>query len=191
MSVVDMSHETDGARAAGQPRGRPRRRPRVLFLSCHLPWPPISGGRRRELELIERVSEEFEIHLVAVSKTPEQDLENLAALAGSCRQVEVFAAQSGADGVDPADAPFAVRRHRCAAASARVAEILTAQPVELIHVEGFYLMQHVPERPPAPVLLVEQNVEYELERQRAAAGASGVTRLDRFTQCVRTHEAEL
>src|SRR5437764_183681 len=39
-------------------------RPRVLFLCCHLPWPPISGGRRRELELIRRVADRFDVHLV-------------------------------------------------------------------------------------------------------------------------------
>jgi glycosyltransferase involved in cell wall biosynthesis len=38
-----------------------------------------------------------------------------------------------------------------------------------VHVEGFYLMQHVPASCSVPILLVEQNVEYSLWEQRAAA----------------------
>jgi glycosyltransferase involved in cell wall biosynthesis len=50
-----------------------------------------------------------------------------------------------------------------------VGEILAGDPVDVVHVEGFYLMQHVPGWSPAPVVLAEQNVEYDLERQRAGA----------------------
>ena len=46
----------------------------MLFLSCHLPYPPISGGRRREVELIKRIREDFDVHLVVVSKTPTEDV---------------------------------------------------------------------------------------------------------------------
>jgi polysaccharide biosynthesis protein PslH len=144
-------------------------RPRLLFVSCHLPWPAISGGRRRELELIERISDRFDVHLLVISKTPEQDQANAAALRRHCRIVEVYSAGAGAGlpgWLDGEDAPK-VRLHRCDAAGWRIAQILARGEVDLIHVEGFYLMQHVPEWTPAPLLLVEQNVEYELERQRA------------------------
>ncbi len=72
-------------------------RGRILFLSCHLPWPPVSGGRRRELELIKRLGAQFEIHLVVVSKTSEQDVANAYLLADACREVAVFAAEPAAD----------------------------------------------------------------------------------------------
>ncbi|MBV9800870.1 MAG: glycosyltransferase [Solirubrobacterales bacterium] len=142
-------------------------RPRVLYLSCHLPWPAISGGRRRELELINRLAARFDVHLLVVSKTAAQDLSNARVLRRCCSQVEVFAASSLSPDAPGFERPPQVRRHRCPVATARANEILAGERVDLIHVEGFYLMQHVPAGAPAPVLLVEQNIEYELERQRA------------------------
>ena len=68
---------------------QPGERPVVLFLSCHLPWPPLSGGRRRELELISRLSERFDIRLVVISKTPAEDQAHSAALAPFCRSGQV------------------------------------------------------------------------------------------------------
>jgi polysaccharide biosynthesis protein PslH len=165
-------------------------RPRILFLSCHLPWPPFSGGRRRELELIERLAARFDIHLVVVSKTPEQDSANAHLLAGSCREVEVFAAAPPTD-VVATDEPAQVARHRSPAAIERVAEIIAQGGVDLVHVEGFYLMQHVPSSTDVPLLLVEQNIEYDLEHQRAIAGADPNPRFKLFSRCLRTRAAEI
>src|SRR2546421_10038906 len=91
-------------------------RPRVLFLTCHLPWPPVSGGRRRELELIKRLSARFDVHLVAVSKTIDQDRCNVPALERLCHRVEVF---PGACERDERNDPLQVRRHRGPAVAAR------------------------------------------------------------------------
>lgn len=44
---------------------------------------------------------------------------------------------------------------------------MTDGGIDLIHVEGFYLLQHVPAAPGVPVLLVEQNIEWQLAAQRA------------------------
>jgi polysaccharide biosynthesis protein PslH len=166
-------------------------RPRVLFLSCHLPWPPASGGRRRELELISRIADRFEVHLLVVSKTPAEDAANVRHLTRFCRQVEVFPAVPAAPSAAEPGESIPVLRHRAPAAGARVAEILAGDGADLVHVEGFYLMQHVPEWVEVPVLLVEQNVEYDLEYQRARAERDGVTRLDWFVCGGCTRAAEI
>lgn len=160
-------------------------RPRLLFVSCHLPWPPTSGGRRRELELIKRIAPRFEVHLLVVSKTPQQDLANAHLLRRWCGSVEVFG--TSPHPVDAADLqqPAQVLRHRCPGAADRVRELLATGMVDLVHVEGFYLMQHLPARIPLPLLLVEQNVEYELERQRAALGEG--TGAPMLTEAVERH----
>ena len=146
------------ALALAQPRVSTR--PRVLFLTCHLPWPPVSGGRRRELELIKRLSARFDVHLVAVSKTIDQDRSNVPALERFCHRVEVFPVSRPER--DERNDPLQIRRHRCPSVAARVNQILAREPVDLVHVEGFYLMQHLPDRTEVPVLLVEQNVEFDL-----------------------------
>jgi glycosyltransferase involved in cell wall biosynthesis len=158
-------------------------RPTVLFLGCHLPFPPLSGGRRRELELIERLSPHFDVHLMVVSKTFEQDCANRHELERFCKRVEVFAAELLPADVAAADEPPAVLRHRCPQLSERVAEVLDGDGADLVHVEGYYLMQHVPDDVRVPVLLVEQNIEYDLERQRAAAAGAA--------HDLRTHRAEV
>jgi polysaccharide biosynthesis protein PslH len=139
-----------------------RLRPRVLFLACHLPFPPLSGGRRRELELIKRVSRDFDVHLLAVSKTFEQDRANAHQLEAFCERVEIHEAD-GLDGHDVRGEAPKVRRHRSAAMTSAVRRALARDGFDLVHVEGFYLMQHLPPRTSPPVLLVEQNIEYELE----------------------------
>lgn len=70
------------------------------------------------------------------------------------------------------DAPQ-VARHGSAAARGWLAR--NVGRFDVVHVEGFYLWQHLPrERPPA--LLVEQNVEHELWRQRGNFAAAHATR---------------
>ncbi len=185
--------------APSMPRIRAEVRPRILFLSCHLPWPAISGGRRRELELIKRLADDFNIHLLAISKTPEEDLANVETMRGLCRQVEVFPTAAWPDvpiGRRRKESRLATR-HRCPAASRRVAEIVAGGQLDLIHVEGYYLMQHLPEAVPLPVLLAEQNVEYELGRQRIAVAESAGAGIGRsrprraYRDCLRTRSEEL
>ena len=148
--------------------------PRILFLACHLPYPPVSGGRRRELELIRRLAVRFDVHLLVVSKTFEQDAENARELERFCERVEVFEAEALPSAPLSADDALPVLRHRCPDLTRRVAQLLYEETFDLVHVEGFYLMQHVPHDSEAPVLLVEQNIEFDLERQRAAAAGEAV-----------------
>lgn len=162
--------------------------PRVLFLACHLPYPPYSGGRRREYELIRRVGETCEVTVCAVSKTYEEDVANAPALKPYCRDVHVFAAE------DPTPSfsaePVQVVRHRAREMSEHVARALAGGAFDVVHAEGFYLMQHVPDPSPVPVLLVEQNVEYVLWRQRAATAAMKHEREAAVSEYLRTLEAE-
>ncbi|HEX2057120.1 MAG TPA: glycosyltransferase [Actinomycetota bacterium] len=164
-------------------------RNRVLFVACHLPYPPYSGGRRREYELIRRVGDTFDVTLCAVSKTYEEDVANAPALKEHCRDVWVFAADpSGADA--PAE-PAQVVRHRSQEMTEQVARSVAAGGYDVIHVEGFYLMQHVPDDCPVPVLLVDQNVEYVLWRQRAATAMAKPEREASIAEYLRTLEAEM
>ena len=143
-------------------------RPRVLFITCHLPYPPLSGGRRRELELIRRLARTFDVQVLAASKTLDQDRRNACELERLGCRVEVFSAVAPEG---QPDLPHQVARHRCPPLARRVLEIIAAGTADLVHVEGFYLMQHLPPRARIPVLLTEQNVEYELWRQRALRDA--------------------
>ena len=154
-------------RSSHRPRGADLDRPRVLFLSAQLPWPAVGRGRRRELELIKRLAGRFDLHLLVVAEAVSEDLANASALRAYCRQIEVYPAAPRRDphtALEPEESHL-LARHRSEQATGRVGEILARDEVDLVHVEGFYLMQHVPDWVPVPVLLVEQNVAYDLERQ--------------------------
>ena len=113
---------------------------------------------------------------MVVSKTCDEDRANAGELERWCPRVEVFPAEPLPP--DPARAPEPIKllRHRCDELTRRVREVVAGGQVELVHVEGFYLMQHVPPELDVPGVLAEQNVEYELERQEAREASLAAVR---------------
>lgn len=63
---------------------------KILFLTAHLPYPPFSGGRRREFELISRLSRSFEIHLCSITKSWGADSVYINDLLQDRRRVNLF-----------------------------------------------------------------------------------------------------
>jgi polysaccharide biosynthesis protein PslH len=157
---------------------------RVLFLTGHLPYPPYSGGRRREFELVRRLAGDVAFDIVAVSKTPVEDRR----YAGVLGEATVFEAAGSWNGEA---SPRLVQRHRCEGVVDYVHAQVQAGRFDLVHVEGFYLMQHVPDPCPVPVVLVEQNVEYTLWIQRAVHEADPVLRAAHLAELRHTWTAEL
>jgi glycosyltransferase involved in cell wall biosynthesis len=154
------------------------RRSRILFVTCHLPYPAWSGGRLREHELLRRLAPQHDLHVLAISKTAREDEQNRTAferLLGPRARVEVVPAGRGPRNGGPTQ----VERHRSPAAASRVAAVLA--DVDLVHLEGFYLAQHLPPEPAVPAVLAEQNVEFALWRQRARANGD--------VECVREARA--
>ncbi|MDQ3915755.1 MAG: glycosyltransferase family 4 protein [Actinomycetota bacterium] len=123
-----------------------------------------------------------------MSKTFEEDCANAPALKEHCRDVWVYAAEPPPSA--PSAEPALVVQHKAADMSVCVARAVQGRAFDLVHVEGFYLMQHVPKLCPLPVLLVEQNVEYVLSRQRAATAVTRHERDAAVTEYLRTLEAE-
>ncbi|HZA68470.1 MAG TPA: hypothetical protein VE548_02140, partial [Nitrososphaeraceae archaeon] len=63
---------------------------RILFLTAHLPFPPTSGGRRREFELISRLGNDFELHLCSLTESPEIDNKYAEKLRSYCESINIF-----------------------------------------------------------------------------------------------------
>ena len=164
----------------------PRSKPRVLFLTGHVPYPGVSGGRLREYELIRRLRDGYEVEVCAVSKTFVDDRRTLARLRDLPAEVRLFRAEP--PGAPPVQAAH-VRRHRSAEAASYVATAI--REVDLVHVEGFYLLQHVSAAMATPVVLAEQNVEFALWRQRSEAAADEVRRRAHFREYRLTRQAEI
>ncbi len=139
---------------------------RILFLTAHLPYPPFSGGRRREFELISRLSKTFEIHLCSITKSWRTDSMYVNELRQYCKSVNLF------EGVTPANYqhqyasyPHQMKKHVSQEAGSHISHLLKNHRFDIVHVEGYYLLQHVPIWCRIPILLVEHNIEYLLALQ--------------------------
>jgi glycosyltransferase involved in cell wall biosynthesis len=158
----------------------------LLFITCHLPYPVTSGGRRREYELVTRLAREHDVHLLTFTETYEEDLEHSGFFEDSCCSVTVVPVRCSDNRAHPSE----VRRHANPNGRAIVRKILDENPIELIHVESFYLMQHLPEPTRFPIFLQEQNVEYLLWKQRAETARHPEVKADAMWEYLRTIEAE-
>jgi glycosyltransferase involved in cell wall biosynthesis len=138
---------------------------RVLFLTAHLPFPPFSGGRRREFELISRLGRNCEIHLCSITKSWQRDNEYVSELCSYCASVDLFKAGT-ADQRQYSSYSNQMRRHISEDANSHILFLLRNKKFDVVHVEGYYLMQHLPASLDVPVLLVEHNIECLLNLQR-------------------------
>src|SRR5262245_8253920 len=122
--------------------------------------------------------------VVAVSTTAEEDRRN-ACVFGDAKVFQ--AANSWNGGLEPR----LVQRHDCDGVVEYVASRVRAGAVDLVQVEGFYLMQHVPAPCDVPVLLVEQNVEYAVWLQRVVAERNHALRAAHLIELRHTWTSEL
>src|SRR5918998_6352040 len=90
---------------------------KILFLTAHLPYPPFSGGRRREFELISRLSRSFEIHLCSVTKSWRTDSMYVNDLRQYCTSVNLFKAAVPTNNQQDALYPHQMKKHICEEAS--------------------------------------------------------------------------
>jgi glycosyltransferase involved in cell wall biosynthesis len=140
---------------------------KILFLTAHLPYPPLSGGRRREFELISRLSKSFEIHLCSITKSWDTDRMYTNDLLQYCRSVNLIEANAPTDEEEQyASYPDQMKRHMSEEASSYISFLLKNESFDGVHIEGYYLLQHVPVKPEIPILLVEHNIEHLLALQR-------------------------
>lgn len=139
---------------------------RILFLTAHLPFPPASGGRRCEFELISRLAINFEIHLCSLTETPEIDNKYAEKLRRYCESISIFKTGPFPSTNDAFRDPSPMRRYYSKEGLNGISQLIRSFGFDIIHVEGSYLMPLIPENCPSPILLVEHNIEYSICSQR-------------------------
>lgn len=132
----------------------------VLFLTSHLPFPPLSGGRLREYELLRRLGTRHHIEICAVSRTLGYDQANLESVRAFAK-VYLFGSPTLSGGDTGSDASFLVRNNASPEATAFVSSRLVRGDIDLVHCEGFYMRPLVGEAR-VPIFLMEQNIEYRV-----------------------------
>ncbi len=145
----------------------------LLFLTSHLPFPPISGGRLREFEVIKRLKQFCDTYLCVLTKTWLEDIQNIAYLEPFCQEIRIFCANEAVLD-EKSEIPAQVFRNTSTDARKYIADLLDRKKVELVHIEGFYMKSLLPVKAYVPILLVEQNIEYLLFLQRYKYEADGL-----------------
>jgi polysaccharide biosynthesis protein PslH len=150
---------------SGCPRRSTLRVPkgRVLYLTNQSPFPPHSGGQLREWQFLSRLGSTYDVHLVAVTSHFQRDVGYAAELQRHCRTVTFFRAapRDCTPGV-----PERLRQVVCDGVAPYLADFVRRISVDFVHVEGYFLMHHVPIAVRLPIFLAEENIEYQLDRAR-------------------------
>ncbi len=139
---------------------------KILFLTAHLPYPPFSGGRRREFELISRLSRSFEVHLCSITKSWVTDSMYINELLRYCTSVNLFEAAAPINKPQYALYPHQMKKHMSEEASSYISFLLKNPSFDVVHIEGYYLLQHLLTKSEVPILLIEHNIEHLLALQR-------------------------
>lgn len=139
---------------------------KILFLTAHLPYPPFSGGRRREFELISRLSRSLEIHVCSITRSWGTDSMYINDLLQYCTSVKLFRAAVPTNKQEYAQYPHQMKKHMSEEASSYISSLIKNQSFDVVHVEGYYLLQHIPSKSDIPILLIEHNIEHLLALQR-------------------------
>lgn len=125
---------------------------RVLYITNQCPFPPKSGGQLREARLIEALGKDFEIKLCILSTNHSADRCNgECAASGHVSEIHIVEAEE-ADSFRPA----------CLSEEFSALCASVGQDCDLVHVEGYFLFDYVPEWLVGRSVMVAENVEYVL-----------------------------
>jgi glycosyltransferase involved in cell wall biosynthesis len=83
-----------------------------------------------------------------------------------CTSVNLFKAATRANKQQYALYPHQMKKHISEEASSYISFLLKNQSFDVVHIEGYYLLQHVPAKCEVPILLVEHNIEHLLALQQ-------------------------
>lgn len=150
---------------AGRVSPNGRRSLAVAYLTNQLPFPPHSGGQLREAETLRRLGARACIDFFAVTRFFDRDVSYLDSALEHCHSITLCEAVP-CDERRHARCPRRVRDYYCPQMAAELSAHRHHRRWDLLHVEGYFLMNHVPASLAIPLLLVEENIEYLLDFDR-------------------------
>jgi polysaccharide biosynthesis protein PslH len=140
---------------------------KILMLTPYLPYPDSSGGQIRTQNLLKHLRHEHDITLFALIKKNDEKKYIPILEKDFCHEVKVFNRPEKPWSIGNiirtgfSCKPFLVVRNFSREAKKAIALELSQNHYDLIHVETFYAMPHLPPTK-TPVVLVDQTIEYEV-----------------------------
>ncbi|MGH7318053.1 MAG: glycosyltransferase family 4 protein, partial [Candidatus Rokuibacteriota bacterium] len=157
-------------------------RPRLLFLSQGLPYPPHSGVAARTFHILRQLQGDYDIDLVAFARVHHQpDRRALAAARDALRSPAVFVAE-------PTPIPnehsalrwiwdhlrsvgtgraYTYYEYQSATFARRLRAVLRTRTPDLVHVDSLDLHRWLPHLPQVPIACTHHDIDSELLRLRA------------------------
>lgn len=166
---------------------------RVLYLTSRAPAPAVSGGQLREYEILRRLSVDHTVDLVLVTQFDED--RKFSSTAECADEVWFFDSPVGPDPVGDGQSasaltgsvlaspggqtslPRRVTNQANPAVVEHVRQQLQQRSYDAIHVEGYYMLQHVPPTC-VPIVLIEENIEFALDKRTQELAAEGSPQTD-------------
>ncbi len=147
----------------------------VTYVTNQLPYPAHSGGQLREAQLLARVGATVDVDLFVLTESFERDARHADMAAAHCTSVRLFESTPTPPDAPPGAIPERVWRYQSAAFDTALKTHLAACPPDVVHIEGYFLAEHLPPEPRVPLVIVEENVEYLIDRdhQRDGQGSCG------------------
>lgn len=140
---------------------------KILMLTPYLPYPDSSGGQIRTQNLLKHLRSKHDITLFSLIKHPEEEKYISILEDKFCKKVKVFYRPekpwmlSNILRTGFSLRPFLVVRNFSNTAKKAIEEELKNNNYDLIHVETFYAMPHIP-KTNVPVVLVDQTIEFKV-----------------------------
>jgi len=155
-------------------------RRRILWLSHFVPYPPKGGCFQRSYNLIKRVAEVHDVHLIAVKHKsgthPEDEIrEAHAELARHCKSVEIFDISASTTATKLAmrglgsvftGSPLTVTIYRSAELRARVRAVLAREKIEAAHFDAISLADYLQDVGSIPTVMTHHGAESFMIRRR-------------------------
>jgi polysaccharide biosynthesis protein PslH len=135
----------------------------ILIVSSYLPYPLFSGGHIRLYNLIKELSQKHTITLVC-EKRKHQTAHDNEEVKKFCKRIITVERKKqwtvkNIIKTGLSFNPFLITGHKSSEMKRLIADLLTKEHFDVIHVETFYVLQNVPETH-IPIVLVEHNIEY-------------------------------
>ncbi len=180
-------------------------RPRVLFLSQSLPYPPHSGVLNRTFNVLRQLQVEYDVDLVAFSRVCHQtDRAAREAARDALRSVVAFVAE-------PTPIPnehsasrkiwdhlrsvvsgraYTYYQYHSRAFATRLRAVLRTRTPDLVHLDSLDFHRCLPELPRVPIACTHHDIESELLRLRARRLDRAVLRHYMLLQAARVERLE-
>lgn len=147
------------------------------MLTPYLPYPDSSGGQIRTQNLLKHLRSKHDITLFSLIKDP-QETKYIPILEEKyCKKVRVFRRSQkpftlkNIINTGLSFKPFLVVRNFSPEASKAISQELEQNNYDLIHVETFYAMPHIPPTK-IPVVLVDQTIEFKVYQHHVQHSAN-------------------